>query len=334
MTYLRRGLPAWGFDPILRFGLPEAGAAHGPVPGWAGLAGRGAALRRRLGRWVPGWALAGVLLSVAGAVAAQGPVGAAGPGGARGSALPLWEVGAVGFGVAQQAWPGASETVNQGLALPYVLYRGPWLRVDRGSAGLRAFKRPGFELDIGVAGSFGSASSGSAARQGMPSLGTRVEFGPRATWRLGDAPWGGRWQAVVPLRGVFDLSDGLAHRGLALEPELQWRHDGLGGWRVNLSAGALAGNRRLTGVFYEVTAAQATDLRPAYEARSGLIAWRLGLSATHRLSRDWRVFGFGRLDTVVGASNEDSPLVSRTTGLTAGLGLLWTWRRSAQPGAD
>ena len=48
---------------------------------------------------------------------------------------PLWEIGAVALGVSQQAWPGASEEVQRALAVPYLLYRGPWLRIDRGAAG-------------------------------------------------------------------------------------------------------------------------------------------------------------------------------------------------------
>ena len=78
----------------------------------------------------------------------------------------------------------------------------------------------------------------------------------------------------------------------------------------------------------------ATATRPAYEARGGLIGWRLGVLASHRLSPDWRLFGFGRLDHVGGAANTDSPLVSRQTGFSGGLGLQWTWMRSAQPAVD
>jgi MipA family protein len=37
---------------------------------------------------------------------------------------PLWELGGVAFGVSQQAYPGAAERVNRGLALPYFIYRG------------------------------------------------------------------------------------------------------------------------------------------------------------------------------------------------------------------
>jgi outer membrane scaffolding protein for murein synthesis (MipA/OmpV family) len=236
--------------------------------------------------------------------------------------------------VSQQAWPGAAEEVQRVLALPYVLYRGPLLRIDRGSAGLRALRRGNFELDIGVAGAFGSASKETQERQGMPRLGTLVEFGPRGIWQLGAAPGGGRWRAELPLRGVFDTDDRLAGRGWALEPELQYRHDGLAGWRLSASVGALLGDRRLNGTFYDVGSAYATAARPAYEARAGLIAWRLGLTASHRLSPEWRVFGFGRFDLVSGAANADSPLVSRQTGFTGGIGLQWTWMQSSQPAAD
>lgn len=249
-------------------------------------------------------------------------------------AEPLWEVGAVAFGLSQQAWPGASEEVRRAIALPYVLYRGPLLRIDRGALGLRAVKRPDFELDIGFSGALGSGAKDSVARQGMPELGTLVEFGPRGRWNLGSAPGGGQWRLSLPLRGVFDVNDGFASRGLALEPQIQWNHPGLAGWRVSASAGALVGDRRLAGTFYDVAPVHATVLRPAYEAKAGLIAWRLGLTTSHSLTRDWRIFGFGRLDSVSGAANADSPLVSRTLGLSAGVGLQWTWMRSERSALD
>lgn len=50
--------------------------------------------------------------------------------------------------------------------------------------------------------------------------------------------------------------------------------------------------------------------------------------------RNWRAFGFTRVDSVAGAANEASPLVRRTTGATVGLGLAWTWRRSDARAAD
>jgi outer membrane scaffolding protein for murein synthesis (MipA/OmpV family) len=274
-------------------------------------------------------ASAGAVLVLLGAGPAAAQSAASAP-----ASEPLWEVGAVAFGLTQQAWPGASEDVRRAIALPYVLYRGPWLRIDRGAFGVRAVKKSDFELDIGFSGSLGTRSKDAPARLGMPELGTLVEFGPRGRWNLGAAPGGGQWRLELPLRGVFDVSDRFASRGLALEPEIQWNHSGLAGWRLTASAGALLGDRQLAGTFYDVGSAYATALRPAYEAKAGLISWRLGLTASHRLTRDWRVFGFGRLDTVAGAANADSPLVSRTTGYSAGVGLQWTWMRSDRPASD
>ena len=65
---------------------------------------------------------------------------------------PLWEVGAVGLGVSQQAYPGASESIGRALVIPFGIYRGEWLRVEGGGANLRAMNTPRFELDLGVSG--------------------------------------------------------------------------------------------------------------------------------------------------------------------------------------
>jgi MipA family protein len=251
----------------------------------------------------------------------------------EGPAEPLWELGAVAIGVSQQAYPGADQNVQRALALPYVLYRGRVLRADRETAGLRAFKTETFELDIGVAGAFGSSSKDIEARRGMADLGTLVEFGPRLKWNLGEAA-GGRVRLELPLRGVFDLNDGLAHRGMAFEPELQWRTRTDGGWFWSLGVGAIFADRRLADTFYRVSAAEATPDRPTWDARAGRVAWRGSASVARSLGPDWRVFGFLRVDSVAGAANEASPLVRRTTGATAGIGLSWTWMRSERRAAD
>lgn len=246
----------------------------------------------------------------------------------------LWEVGVASFGLSQQAWPGASEDVRRAIALPYVLYRGPMLRIDREAFGMRAVKTPNFELDVGFSGALGSRAKDTVARQGMPELGTLVEFGPRARWNLAGDSLGSQWRLELPLRGVFDVNDGFSSRGLAVEPKLRWTHPAIAGWRLNASAGALFGDRQLTSTFYDVELPYATATRPAYDAKPGLIAWRLRLTASHRLSPDWRIFGFGRIDSVAGAANLDSPLVSRTVGYSAGVGLQWTWIRAERPAAD
>jgi len=250
------------------------------------------------------------------------------------TAQPLWEVGAFGIGVSQQAYPGSDQQVSRGLALPYLVYRGRFLRADRETAGFRAVKTPRFEIDIGVAGSLGTRSDAIDARRGMADLGTLVEFGPRMKWNLGDGPGGGRLRLDLPLRGVFDLSDGVAHRGMAFEPEIVFQRRERSGWSYSTSVGAVLADQRFARTIYTVGAADALPDRPAYAAQSGLIAWRLAASFSRNLGPDWRAFGFARVDSVRGAANEGSPLVRRTTGATLGLGVAYTWMRSERRAMD
>lgn len=250
------------------------------------------------------------------------------------AAVPLWELGAVGLAARQQAYPGASVQVNGALLLPYLIYRGEYLRADRGGAGLRAVRTPTFEVDIGVAGSFGSSSEEIAVRRGMPDIGTLVQFGPRLKWNIGSGPGHGRWRAEFPLRGVLDLEHQLAHRGMAFEPELIFERRSNNGWSYSTSIGAVWGDRRLADTFYAVAPDQALAGRPAYRAEGGLITWRLAASFSRKLSPDWRLFGFARADSVAGAANEASPLVQQTTGTSIGLGVTYTWKTSDRPAAD
>lgn len=247
---------------------------------------------------------------------------------------PLWELGAVGIGVSQQAYPGANAQVARGLALPYFMYRGEVLRADRDTAGLRAIKTERFELDVGVAGSFGARSDEIDERRGMPTLGTLIEFGPRVKWKLGQDQAGGGWRLELPLRGVFDLSDGAAHRGMAFEPKLVYQRRASAGWFYSTSLSALVADKRLAQTFYGVAPQYALASRQSYDAQSGLVAWRLNASVGHQLSRDWLIFGFGRIDSVAGAANEDSPLVKKTNGASLGLGLTYTWLRSERSAVD
>lgn len=248
-------------------------------------------------------------------------------------AAPLWELGVGALALSQPAYPGSDERVDRAIALPYLIYRGLWLRADDQGVGVRPIHTPEFEFDISAAASFGSDGDEVLARRGMPRLGTLVEFGPRLRWHLGGTRETGRWRLDLPLRGVFSLSDSLAYRGLVWQPGLGWQQRS-GPWRFDAGVSALVGNRRLASTFYGVDPACATAARPAYEAGAGLIAWRLSASVAREVGRDWRVFAYARMDTVAGARNRSSPLVRETTGATAAVGLSYTWLRSTARAAD
>jgi MipA family protein len=255
-----------------------------------------------------------------------------------GELLPLWEVGTAAFGVSQPVYPGAAARVNRGLALPYVIYRGEYLRADRGGAGIRALKTPEFEVDVGFSGAFGSRSNDIPARQGMPDLGTMVELGPRLKWNLGGnrgmSPEKGSWRADFPLRGVFDLNHQFAHKGMVFEPELTFERKAVGRWRYSTSLGAVWGDKRLADTIYGVAPGYATPDRAAYSAQSGLIATRLSASFSRNLSPELSLSGFARVDSLAGAANAASPLVQRRSGTLVGIGLTYTFARSAESAAN
>ncbi len=248
-----------------------------------------------------------------------------------GHRLPLWEAGLFGFGITQPAYPGSDQRVSRALALPFLIYRGSYLRAERGTFGLRALKTPRTELDVGFAATLGSQSSDIAARRGMADLGTLIEFGPRLKINLGDVSSGRRDSRLqFPLREVIDVSHGFVSRGIAFEP--QWVADTRlpGRWLVSTSLGALFGDAQLASTYYGVAPAEATPTRPAYSARSGLIALRANLFAAHPLTTDVSVFYSFRIESLAGASNLNSPLVLRRVGWGAIVGLSWTLARSAR----
>jgi outer membrane scaffolding protein for murein synthesis (MipA/OmpV family) len=55
---------------------------------------------------------------------------------------------------------------------------------------------------------------------------------------------------------------------------------------------------------------------------------RLGLSLSHELTPDWRLFGFVRYDNYSRAANRDSPLFRKNSGTSLGVGFTWTAYRS------
>jgi outer membrane protein len=249
--------------------------------------------------------------------------------------LPRWELGVVGFGASQPAYPGAETSTQRALVLPYFVYRGEVLRTDRSSIGVRAVKTARFELDLGFSASLGSSADNVPARRGMADIGMLVEAGPQLKINLNDVTDGpGSSRIELPLRGVFDLDDDLQPRGVSFAPTWVTSHQLPARWTMSTSLGAVLGTRKLNALFYEVSPSEATAERPAYTAKAGLVNWRAGLSFSRPIDRDVRFFVYLRQDALAGAANRDSPLVKRNSGTTASIGLSWTLMRSSQSAAD
>jgi outer membrane protein len=244
--------------------------------------------------------------------------------------LPLWELGVMGAVASTPAYPGADARSKRSLVVPYAIYRGKVFRADQSGIGMQLFSSERVKLDLGLAGSLPANSDDVAARAGMPDLGTLVEFGPRIKVQLTKPTPTSGLRLDLPLRAVIEARGGLRGQGLTFEPKLVYDlDDPAGKWGIDATVGVVLGNRKINRYFYEVAPQYATAERPAYAADSGLMLVRAGLSGRRRLNDDVTVFAFLRYDSYASAANDDSPLMKRDTGTSAGIGFAWTLKRSA-----
>ena len=249
--------------------------------------------------------------------------------------LPLWEAGVGAAVFSTPAYPGSSDRSNRGLVLPFLLYRGKVLRADQEGVGARLLDTDKVEFDVGFAAALPAHSNDVEARRGMPDLGTLVEFGPRVKYKFADLGGAGRLRFELPARAVIEARGGLRRQGWTTEPRFVWeRRADAGRWTMEAQVGAVFGDRRIHGYFFDVAPQYATADRPAYRADSGLMLVRTGLGGTVRVNPDVRVFAFVRLDSYAGSANRDSPLFRKDVGASAGVGLAWTLARSARRAND
>ena len=248
---------------------------------------------------------------------------------AQPSGLPLWEVGGFAGSLTSPAYPASTERLNRNLVLPYFIYRGERFSVDRDGIDARLRLSPDYELDLGVSGSFPAMSDGISVRQGMPDMGTLLEFGPRLKVKLPSPGPGMRLGLDLPLREVFEVSGGTRGQGLVFEPSMALDMANVGGgWSMTAKFGLIWGDQQINQYFYGVAPAYATALRPAFEAQSGLMSARASLSASKSLNPDVRLFGYARMDYFGLSANTASPLHLQNSSPSMGLGLTWTLGRS------
>ncbi len=248
---------------------------------------------------------------------------------------PLWEIGVAAGAARLPAYPGAKEDVSRALVLPYFIYRGDIFRADQNTAGARILKTPDYEIDVGFGGSLGASNKEVAARSGMPSLGTSLEFGPRFKWNITKPSADSKMAFALPVRTVLEFKGGVKQRGLVIEPELSYDvRNAWAGWGINLKGSALFGNARLQNYLYGVAPEYATPARNAYAAKSGFVSTRIGLAASRTLSPDSTVALFARWDNSGSGANKDSPLHLKNNGLTIGVGITYTFWRSGATVAD
>lgn len=248
--------------------------------------------------------------------------------------LPLWELG---LGVGAFALPdyrGSDEGRGYVLPVPYVVYRGEYLKADRRGIRGELFDTKHLELNVSFAASLPVNSSRNTARAGMPDLRPSVEAGPSleiTLWGTRDGD-GGLLELRLPLRAAVTVESTPRSIGWAATPNLNLDLPGRGalaGWNFGFLAGPIYGSRRQHEYFYGVAPEFATADRPAYEAAGGYAGMQFLAAASRRFDGFW-VGAFLRADTLRGAVFAASPLVKRDRYVAAGLGVAWVLGTSRQ----
>jgi outer membrane protein len=250
---------------------------------------------------------------------------------AAGIGEPLWEVG---LGVAAVRFPdyrGSDQTSTYALPLPFVAYRGRFLRADRDGARAILFAGHRLVVDVSLSASVPSKSNHDDARQGMPDLPGTFEIGPNLNvelWQSDDRKL--KLDLRLPLREAITLQAAPKTIGVTFSPNLNLDVRGFAGrWNLGLLAGPLFADRRYHEHFYGVAPEFATASRPAYDAPGGYAGWRATSAFSRRLGNAW-LGGFLRYDDLHGAVFAPSPLVRRDSSLTVGFGVSWIFAVSGQ----
>lgn len=246
---------------------------------------------------------------------------------------PLWEFGA---GVSVLSFPDyrGSDEVNQYLLpLPYIVYRGDYLKADRNGARGVLFDSEWMEINASISASLPVDSQHNAARVGMPNLQPTLELGPSldiTLWRSADRR--NRVDVRLPVRLGVSVEPPYRPLGWQVSPRINvdiGEVDGWSGWNLGLLAGPLYGSQTYHDYFYSVAPQYATLARPSYDARGGYAGMQWLLAVSKRFPRYW-FGGFLRRDSLDGAVFGASPLVKNRDYVAVGVAIAWIIDTSAQ----
>lgn len=240
---------------------------------------------------------------------------------------PKWELGVGATAFTLPDYRGSDERRSYLFPLPFFVYRGEKVRVDR--QGLRGifFESDRVQFDFSVNGTPPVDSSKNRARQGMPDLDPTLEIGPLINvtlWR--DRATSEQLDLRLPVRYVVATDFSHAQgAGWVFSPNLalNMRPDvGGGRWNLGLTSGPIFATSKYHEYYYGVASQFATSDRPAFSAKGGYSGWMGLVSLSRRYQKLW-VGAFARYDALSGAAYEDSPLVRRTSSWMAGIAAAW-----------
>lgn len=246
---------------------------------------------------------------------------------------PLWEAGLGAFAMQIPAYRGASESISTVIPIPYVIYRGEYLKADRDGVRGIFFETDTVEMNMSFAASPPIESGAVAVRQGMPGLSASLEVGPSLDIKLWNSPTKDvQLRVFLPVRAAYTLERDPQYIGWQFAPRLNLDIEqplGLPGWTLGTVAGPIYGSQEQHAYFYGVAPQFNSPARSSYNAKGGYAGVQVISALWKRFPAFW-VGGFVRYDNLHGAVFEDSPLVTQRNRFSGGLAVTWVLGKSSQ----
>ena len=244
---------------------------------------------------------------------------------------PEWEIGAGFAAIDFPVYRGASDRRAYLLPVPYFVYNGEVLQINRERVRGLIFRKDSIEMDISVNGSVPARSSDSTARFGMPDLDATLEIGPSLNYHFYySEDKKTNFDLRLPLRSVTatDFSR-FQNAGWLFQPQLNLdiRDIGNSGWNLGLLGSLIYSDQRYNRYFYDVPAQYATLSRPEYTASGGYSGMQFIAALSKRHDGYW-AGGFVKWDDLNNAVFADSPLIGSKQYFTVGFAVTWVLNKS------
>lgn len=237
-----------------------------------------------------------------------------------------WEFGLGAGALTGPDYRGSDEYRNYTAPIPYVVYRGKYIRSDRDGVRGNFLRTDNYEFTLSASAVITPDSDKSTLREDMPELGSIIEFGPSFNLKLSGEKLNQGWHLHLPWRAVFAIDDeDSGYTGHVFQPQLVFRNN-WSDWSFAYRAGVSFASRDYHEHYYTVATEYATADRPAFNAAGGYSGWHNHVSLSRRfdiLDEKTRLALFLRYDNLDHTSIIDSPLVVTHSAWRGGLAFIW-----------
>ncbi len=250
---------------------------------------------------------------------------------------PLWELGVAGAAARLPHYIGSDEYENYLYPLPYVIYRGKFLRADRDGVRGIFYRGEKVETNLSFWGN-PPVPDDNEAREGMPELDAIGEVGPALRYYIYRHSWKDHLFLQGALRAAisFDFDSGVnadhqgwnGDLGLSYQNKSMFEDQDLG---IFLKARLHFADSQYHDYFYGVSDRFATSTRRAYDADGGYSGFSVSGSIFKALTPKFSIGAYARWNNVDGAVFEDSPLVRDKNNYAVGFLVVWKLAKSSKP---